>query len=325
MERFEAYPLRFEPIFKEKIWGGRRIEEVYHKKLPQDKAIGESWELSDRFDDISIVSNGLYQNKNLHELLLEYPVDLLGRSHNNEPRFPILVKILDPNDKLSVQVHPPEEYVESHPKIEAAKTEMWYVVETEPGSEIILGNRPGIFKEDIRKALDEGTLDQLLNYVKVERYRTYPIFAGTIHALLPGTLLFEIQQNSDVTFRLYDWGRMGADGKPRPLHIEQGLDVINFNPQISFPERPIDQYSKLIFKCHLFEVLEYHLPEMSLDLHTESFQILLFVSGAGSLSYGENEKGVSYSPGETILIPAALGNYRINSLSDTRFLLTRPV
>jgi len=327
--QFRPYPLKFRPIPKEKIWGGNQIETLYRKGFPDGLPIGESWELCDHFDDVSVISHGLYEGINLHDLMVDYPSDLLGVAHSSYKRFPIIVKILDPNDKLSIQVHPDDKYVNSHPEIEAAKTEMWYVAKASPNARIILGNKPSVSKNDLVRALESGTLSHLLNYIDIKAFHSYPIYAGTIHALLPGSIIFEIQQNSDVTFRLYDWGRVGDDGKPRKLHLEQALDVINLSPQLVFIEQVSGNFSKLIFKSHIFDVFEYHLVSSSVDIATESFQILSFVEGNGFLLFqGGEGRGVSriaFVPGDTVLIPASLPIYTIDPKSETRFLLTKPV
>lgn len=328
MKQFKPYPLKFKPIAKEKIWGGNRIEKLYHKGFSENLAIGESWELCDHFDDISIISNGIYQGMNLNSLITEYPVEIMGKTLDEGEKFPIIVKILDPNDKLSIQVHPHEEYIKSHPNVEAAKTEIWYVTRSDPEAEIILGNKPGVTKQQIYQELKKGNgLDRMLNHLKVKQYQVYPIFAGTIHALLPGSIIFEIQQNSDVTFRLYDWDRSGADGKPRELHIDQALDVINLNPRLVFPEQILSGNSKLVFKSHLFEIIEYHLQKESVNLSAEAYQILTVVEGRGVLGFKEgiNDIKTDFSAGDTLLIPASIKNYILDAKIDARILLTQSV
>jgi len=325
MKHFTAYPLKFKPIYKERVWGGSTIERVYHKGFPLDKPIGESWELCDHLDDISEVINGPYAGRNLNNLMLEYKEAILGEDHLQVERFPVLVKILDPNEKLSIQVHPDEEYVESHPDVEAPKAEVWYIAEAAPGAQIIRGVKGGVEKEELRRRIADGTLEEVMNFVPVIRGCTYPILAGTIHALLPGSLVFEIQQNSDTTFRLYDWGRVGLDGKPRELHIEHGLACTHIVHQ-EFEIQPIAPNSRVIFRSPTFEVIQHDLVEQSRTYKTKGYQVVTVVDGAcGICIEGSEFEPVVMKEGDTALVPALSGSYIIHCNGKARFLVTQPI
>ncbi len=236
------YPLTFEPIFKERIWGGRRIETVLGKHLPSDKPIGESWEISDHGTSCSVVSNGHLRGESLRELISQSAEQLLGAAalprlaqYGPAPfRFPLLVKWIDARKKLSVQVHPPD----GHPRLppgEQGKTECWFVADAEPGAEIYLGLRRGIDRAALLHELHRGTVDRCLNVFPAQPGDFYFVPAGTPHAIGAGVLLAEIQQTSDTTYRLFDWNRVDpSTGRPRELQIEAAIDSIDFSlPQAS--------------------------------------------------------------------------------------------
>lgn len=235
------YPLRFEPIFKERIWGGRRLETALGKELPAGKLIGESWEISNHGDDSSVIANGPLRGRTLRELMQTAPESLLGDNasprdaqvSNSSLQFPLLVKWIDAREKLSIQVHPPDD----HPRLppgERGKTECWFVVGAEPGSEIYLGLRRGIDRAALLHELSRGTVDRCLSVLPARPGDFFFVPAGTPHAIGAGVLLAEIQQTSDTTFRLFDWNRIDpATGRPRKLQIEEALDSINFHADTS--------------------------------------------------------------------------------------------
>ncbi|MFN3467891.1 MAG: type I phosphomannose isomerase catalytic subunit, partial [Candidatus Brocadiales bacterium] len=226
------YPLRFKGIFKETPWGGNRLREVFGKDTPRGKRVGESWEIVDRGDvrpgrtpaegDNSLIVNGPYRGVTLHELMEQRPVELLGSSGNGHVRFPLLVKFLDVTDRLSVQVHPDDAYAKAREK-DGGKTEAWYVISTEPGAWIVHGLKEGIplefFAECLKKG-DRGQIESCLNFLSVKSGDTIFIPPGTLHAAGDGLLLLEVQQNSDLTYRVYDWG------SDRPLQPEKALGVM---------------------------------------------------------------------------------------------------
>ena len=325
MDQFRAYPLKFKPIFKERVWGGTRIEKIYHKGFPLDRPIGESWELCDHVKDVSEIVNGAYSGRNIHELMFQFSDELLGSNHPDVEDFPVLVKILDPNEKLSIQVHPDEAYVSEHDDVEAPKAEVWYIADADPGAMIIRGVKPGVSKSELVDRISSGTLEEVMSFVPVEKYGTYPIFSGTIHALLPGSLVFEIQQNSDETFRLYDWGRVGLDGKPRDLHVDHGIACTHVDHKDFVPER-LDSESQIIFKSPDFEVLEYILQSQLRSFETSMYCVITVVEGTCLLIVPREEKeSLTLVGGDTVLIPAAAGKFTVKSEERARLLLTRPI
>jgi mannose-6-phosphate isomerase len=226
----DLYPLLFEPVLKDYIWGGRTLEKL-GRALPPEGPIAESWEIAGHDDGTTVVRNGRFAGQALTEVQAQLGLDLLG-SHNawalERDKFPLLIKLLDASRPLSVQVHPGDDYALAHEGNELGKTEMWVVLDATPGADLILGVTEGTTAEAFRQAVDDGNLEPHLHRVPVKAGDHVCVPAGTLHAIMGGILIAEIQQNSNTTYRVYDWNRVGADGRPRPLHIDKSLDVINF-------------------------------------------------------------------------------------------------
>jgi len=223
------YPLKFKPLLKERIWGGRALNTAMGKRLPEGVKIGESWEISAVPGDISVVANGKLRGNDLRELTEVYMGELVGERvfERFGLDFPLLIKLIDAQDVLSVQVHPNDELAEKrHDSF--GKTEMWYVVGCEPGASLYVGFRPGVTREKYLAAVSNDTLPELLNKIDVKPGDAFFIPAGTIHAIGRGLLIAEIQQTSDITYRVYDWGRVDDNGQPRQLHTELAVDAIDF-------------------------------------------------------------------------------------------------
>jgi mannose-6-phosphate isomerase len=232
-------PLTFEPIFMERIWGGRALESHFGKKLPSEKRIGESWEIADRPEAQSVVRNGPLKGKTLHELWTGYRTEIFGGAPEGPSsprrvfdrtgitRFPLLIKLLDARETLSLQVHPPADAAERLGG--EAKTEFWYVANAEPGAKIYVGLRKKISSGDFRRALDAGNAADHLHVIQVKSGDSMFLPSGRFHAVGGGNLLVEVQQNSDTTYRVFDWNRVDDSGRPRQLHIEQAMDSINFD------------------------------------------------------------------------------------------------
>ena len=240
MSETPLYPLTFVPQLRHYIWGGRNLERLYGRKLPPGTT-AESWEISGHPAAATVVEDGPLAGRSLPSLLASLGERLVGTRAQwalQRDKFPLLVKLLDANRNLSVQVHPDDAYALRHEGGELGKTEMWYVLHAEPGAKLIFGLRRGVTRESFRRALAEGRLESQLHYLPVQAGDAIFVAAGSVHALLKGTVVAEIQQNSDVTYRVYDWGRLGADGKPRPLHVEKALAVINFRQVEPGPYRP---------------------------------------------------------------------------------------
>lgn len=319
------YPLRLEPIYKEKIWGGNGLEKLYNRKLPNDK-IGESWELAAHPHGMSVVKNGIHKGKSLLELINKYPEKMLGNKigHRKRDYFPLLIKFLDANDKLSVQVHPDDDYA-LRVENEAGKTEMWYILAAKPGAKLIYGLKAGTQKKDFEEAVKKGCLEKYLNEVEVKKGDIFFMPAGTIHAIGEGILLAEIQQNSDTTYRVYDWNRAGMDGKPRDLHIEKALDVIDFNREmVQAKSTPLcREYTA--YKRHFLAACPYFITEKievkeeyMLNPGNSRFYVLINLEGEGNILY--NGGNYPLNPGNTLFLPAGLEEVRVTG--QVGFLLT---
>jgi len=237
----KAYPMLIKPVLKSYIWGGRKLEE-YGRKLPDSGIVAESWEISSHKDGMSYITNGVFAGKALQDVLELLGEELVGTRNRwaiDRGKFPLMVKLLDANKRISVQVHPDDEYAGQHEGNELGKSEMWVVLEATPDAAIMYGLSKKISKQEFSQAIGTGTLEAYLNRLPIQKGDFVCIPAGTIHSILGGAVLAEIQQNSNTTYRVYDWGRVGLDGQPRALHVEKALDVINFDQvgcQLPAPE-----------------------------------------------------------------------------------------
>lgn len=310
------YPLKFRPLFKDYIWGGRNLERL-GKALPKGK-VAESWEISTHQDGLSVIANGPYQGHTLRDLIVAHAEAVVGTvSHQAfKDDFPLLLKFIDANDWLSVQVHPDDSYAATHER-DAGKTEAWLVLDAEPDAMIIYGLNQAIDRDQLAAIIREGRLNQVLNYRKVKKGDVIYIPAGTIHAAGKGLLLAEVQQNSNTTYRLYDYDRKNPDGTTRPLHIEKALDVIDFG---RVRDNGLVEGLKVCPKpglCVEYLVGDPHFFMQRLTIEEEagfiadgrSFHALIIIAGQGELVW---ENGtLSFRTGESILVPAKLGSYRI--------------
>ena len=319
------YPLEFEPIYKSKIWGGDNLKRVYKRNLPGNK-IGESWELAAHPHGTSVIANGPYKGKTLLELIKENPEPLLGKriKSENQQTFPLLIKFIDANDRLSVQVHPDNEYAREE-KNEYGKTEMWYILEAKPGAKLIYGLKNGTTEETLARAIENSQLELYLNEIEVKKGDIFFIPAGTVHAIGEGILLAEIQQNSDTTYRLYDWDRKGEDGTGRELHIEKALAVIDFNKKINpTHSRPLvkdngDYTRAFLAACPYFVTEKINTKTAyQLNLSGDRFYILINLAGEGDLICAN--KNYQLYPGKTYFLPAGLEKVQISGRVE--FLLT---
>jgi mannose-6-phosphate isomerase len=310
------YPLRFQPILKERIWGGRRLESVLGKQIPPGKQIGESWEISDHGQDLSIIANSPLRGRTLRDVLNESAEELLGdvlAARRSRPgagalRFPLLVKWLDANENLSIQAHP----CDGHPRLpsgESGKTECWLVAQAEAGAEIYLGLRRGIDRAALMHELSRGTIDRCLNVFPARCGDFFFVPAGTPHAIGAGVLLAEIQQTSDTTFRLFDWNRIDpATDRPRELQIEQALDCINFDalPPVTASlssETASDSITLLKFEqCPHFNVRWRRLTIAGPIGNPGRATVLVCLSGSGRVVGGGET--VEFRIGDCVLLPA---------------------
>ncbi|MGH7969707.1 MAG: type I phosphomannose isomerase catalytic subunit [Limisphaerales bacterium] len=300
------YPFTFEPRFKERVWGGRELERLYHKPLPAGVPIGESWEISDRPGDASVITNGPLAGKDLRGLMEHHEAELLGHSAAHG-RFPLLVKILDAREKLSLQVHqPPERAAELRGE---PKTEMWFIADAAPGAELFVGLRHGVSRAEFEEKIRAGTVAECFHRVPVRPGDAMFLPSGRVHAVGAGLVIFEIQQNSDTTYRVFDWNRSGLDGKPRPLHIAESLASIAFNdfePRLEaggFVEAEWGRVRRLV-QHTLFNVEQMELSaDKTVPLPAHTMQILGVVKGGVKVRWGS--QSVVLAPGQFCLVPAA--------------------
>lgn len=298
-------PLTFHPLLKRIRWGGQRLGSILHKPIGPETDYAESWEIADHGADQTFVSRGEFSGLSLSELVNQQNVPLLGR-HSGKRQFPLLVKFLDATDVLSVQVHPDDQLARQFHPTENGKTEAWVILDTHAHSEIFVGLRSGVTESDLKTALHAGTVEQLLNRVPVKAGDCVFVPAGTVHAIGEGVLLAEVQQSSDMTFRLYDWGRVGADGQPRQLHLEAALQCVNFDrgpiAQISPVKLNTNHDHEELVRSAEF-VLQRHRSSDPFDLpQDEAFHVVMVLSGNGELQAGGDVFDLSL--GQTVLLPA---------------------
>ena len=317
------YPLKFKPILKEKIWGGNKLNTILEKNLPHNKKIGESWEISGVKDNISVVSNGQLAGNNLQELVEIYMGDLVGDKVFEKFGivFPLLVKFIDANKVLSIQVHPDDELARKRHNA-YGKTEMWYIIQADKDSEIITGFKQEINKEQYQKYFREGYLNQILNIEKAKTGEVFFIPAGRIHATGKGILLAEIQQTSDITYRIYDWDRKNKDGNSRELHTELALDAIDFSAYKNYKTHYKKTKNQLvsIAECKYFHtnILDFNKPiEKDYSL-IDSFIIIMCLKGNLLIHNKNNNEQVN--SGETVLVPASLDNVIFEPLGESIIL-----
>ena len=312
------YPLKFKPLYKDYIWGGRELESL-GKILPEGK-IAESWEVSSHKDGDCIVSNGELEGISLSEAVKKLGRELIGTAlpEKDVEKFPLLIKLIDANDKLSVQVHPKDEYAKVNENGELGKNEMWYIVAAKPGAKIVYGVAAGVTKESFAKAVAADNIEQCLNYLEVSAGDTVNIPAGLIHAIGEGILIAEIQQNSNTTYRVYDYNRMDAQGNKRPLHINKALEVIDFNNcDIQGKQKGLKlklgatSEKEYLLANEYFSVEKYEI-EGKIDEATDGsrFYTLSCLEGKGEISYKGGAE--TLEKGESILLPATLGKYSIS-------------
>lgn len=319
-------PLKFTPIFKEKIWGGDRLRVVAGKDIPAGSKIGESWEISDHVGDLSIVSEGPHAGKSLRDLMLEHRDELLGQVKPEVgDRFPLLLKLLDANDVLSVQVHPDDAYAREHENGDPGKTEAWFILHAEPGSRMIHGLKQGVTRTQFEELLRAGRLAECLRSVPVSPGDVLFCPSGTVHAIGAGIALVELQQNSDTTYRAFDWNRVGLDGKPRDLHIDRALAVTNFGPQPKPKEsaRAIPDArcaAQRLVTCEKFIMEQWSAEKpAAVQRKPDRFDIFYAVEGEAEIA-ANNGESAAIRRGEFVLVPAACAEYSITPADSLRLL-----
>jgi len=319
----ELYPLKFEPLLIEKVWGGNRLVTGYNKKGNPSIKYGESWELSAVSDNLSVVSNGFLAGNNIEELNEVYMGDLTGDAvfdkFGNE--FPLLIKFIDAREDLSIQVHPDNAVARERHKA-YGKTEMWYILESEENSKIYTGFRNNISKEVYLDALGAGELDRLMNIENPSAGDAFFTPAGRVHSIGAGILLVEIQQTSDITYRIYDWNRMGYDGQPRELHNDLAIDVIDFNASVNnkISKEAVLNRTENLVSCEFFttNLIDFNKPVVKDYNLFDSFIIYICTNGEFMIRYdGKSEPVIR---GETVLLPAMIKDVLLEPLMESTVL-----
>ncbi|MFG6688071.1 type I phosphomannose isomerase catalytic subunit [Mariniflexile sp. HNIBRBA6329] len=312
------YPIKFNPILKDKIWGGQKLKTLLNKESDLLN-IGESWEISDVEGDTSIVSNGSLKGQSLKQLIETYKEDLLGlqnyRVFNN--KFPLLIKFIDAKEDLSIQLHPNDELAAKRHN-SFGKTEMWYVFQADEGANLIVGFNQKMDRETYLKHLKNKTLTEILNFDKVKEGDTYFVEVGRVHAIGAGVMVAEIQQTSDITYRVYDWDRVDADGNERELHNDLAIDAFNFNMPDNFRvtyDKTVNKSNEMV-SCPYFTTNYLNVTEtLQKENQHDSFIIYMCVDGEGEIK--ANGFMETIKKGETILLPAAIKNYEVASENAT--------
>ncbi len=303
------YPLTFEPIFKERIWGGTKLKTYLNKPITS-KITGESWELSTVPESISVVNNGEFKGKNLNELIDLYPEEILGKRVFNHfgKQFPLLFKYLDAKEDLSIQLHPNNELAKARHN-SFGKTEMWYVMQADENARLIVGFKEDSSREDYLQHLESNSILSLLKEIPVKKGDVFLLETGTIHAIGAGIVIAEIQQTSDVTYRIYDWDRVDATGKERELHTELAVDAINYKTTAAKKEYAApENKSTPIVHCPYFKTNILPLNgEIVIDKNDNSFLVLMCTEGSFELHL-KDEK-YRYRTGGTVLLPAILTSF----------------
>ena len=316
-----VYPLLFRPVYKDYLWGGDKIIRRFGRSAPPG-IYAESWEVSDRDDGMNVVANGPATGRSLKEIESEWGEALLGAG-TGSTRFPLLIKLIDAKDRLSVQVHPNDETARRCGG--EAKTEMWYVLDADPGAQVFAGLRPGAGRKEFEAAIRSGAFESVLAAVPVKAGDAVFMPGGRMHAIDAGCLILEVQQNSNTTYRVYDWGRVGADGKPRELHIAQAMQVARWDDPESarvkpraLPE-PAPNARQEIVVCPYFRMERLELKSArALEHRPETFHVLFLASGEMSIDWPGGTQ--TLKPGTTVLVPAALDSVQLNPRGDCAIL-----
>ena len=319
------YPLKFTPICKDKIWGGNKLHDILNKEFPELPNCGESWEISGVQNDISVVSNGFLKGNNLEELIEVYMGDLVGEKVYEKfgTEFPLLVKFIDANDDLSIQVHPNDEMaMERHDSF--GKTEMWYVVQADPGAKLITGFNRKVNKEQYLEYFENGQLEEILNFEEVKAGDVFFMPAGRVHAICKGIVVAEIQQTSDVTYRIYDFNRVDSEGHPRELHTDLAIDAIEFRFESNYRTeyKDINNQSVNLVECPYFTTNILPLTASVERDFTDLDTFVIYICLEGECSVVWEDQSIGIKKGDSILVPALISNFglKVSDGSNARLL-----
>lgn len=311
----KLYPLKFRPIFKERIWGGDALGDFFGKDIPDGVKIGESWELADLPEDKSEIVNGPLAGKTIDQVIDQYGAEITGRE-NYCPPFPLLIKILDAQDVLSVQVHPDAETCRRTGKGDP-KTECWYIIDAADGAVIYKGLKDGVTKEQFAAAIADGTTADLLEKIEVNVGECHFLPAGTAHAIGAGLLIAEIQQPSDTTYRVFDWNRVDSSGNARQLHVEDAMESIHFDS--SGDDLSVGRVGRLIDRQEFKVDKGHQVQGCEVLLSMGEMKIMVTLTGSGYITGSETRK-VEFAKGDTLLIPAIFEGV-IHFTDDTQYLV----
>ena len=308
----KLYPLQFQPILKDRIWGGTKLNTYLNKPITSE-ITGESWEISTVENDVSIIANGFFKGKSLNEIILEFPKEVLGTKVYEQfgKQFPLLFKYLDAREDLSIQVHPNDELAAKRHN-SFGKTEMWYVMQADDNARLIVGFKEKSSKEAYQKSLENKTIIDILDTKKVKKGDVFFLETGTVHSIGAGTVIAEIQQTSDITYRLYDFDRVDVKGNKRELHIDLALDAINYNVvEAQKDYSRVKNSSNEMVNCPYFTTNFIPLDgKIEIKKDKKSFTVYMCVEGNFELEYkGEN---YNYKTGDSVLVPAEMASFEIN-------------
>jgi mannose-6-phosphate isomerase len=314
VKRLKLYPFKFKPIYKELIWGGQKLREYFGKDIPAGKRIGESWELADLPSDKSIIANGEFAGRALNSVIKEYPAEITGDKNFSGP-FPLLIKFIDAEDFLSVQVHP-DAWACQQTGTGVPKTEFWYIISAAEGAVIYKGLKEGVTKEAFSQAIRAGTVAEVLKKITVKQGECYFLPGGTIHSIGAGVLIAEIQTPSDTTYRIFDWNRVDSTGKPRQLHIKEAMASINFD---STRANSAATTRGCLVNCKYFKVSkEQHVKDSFVSLQAGRMEVLVITRGSGIIETSE-VISVEFKAGDTLLIPATYEG-KMNFRTESEYL-----
>ncbi|MCC9041424.1 class I mannose-6-phosphate isomerase [Myroides sp. M-43] len=303
---FKQYPILFRPILKDRIWGGTKLKSILGKDIDSNE-VGESWEISGISSDISIVANGVYAGLNLNELIEKYPVDILGESiiARFDRQFPLLFKFLDAKEDLSIQLHPNDTLAQRRHS-SFGKTEMWYVMQADEWAKVVVDFKEGVVQKDYLEHLESKTLPSILKEIPVKKGDVFFIETGTVHAIGAGVLLAEIQQTSDITYRVYDWDRLDAQGNSRELHVDMALEAINYgDKKVELTYDKVVNIGNHVVECPFFSVNYIPLSGIyTVNKDIDRFYLYVCTEGKADIMIGSEVHFLNC--GDTVLIPAAV-------------------
>ena len=305
------YPLKMSPVFKQYIWGGEKLKKMYGKNTPVG-TVAESWEVSCHPEGLSTIANGVFAGMTLNDAAARLGFDMFGTATNIDDGFPLMLKLLDAKDNLSVQVHPGDEYAFANENGSKGKTELWYILDCDEGARIVYGFKPGIEKEKFAAAITDGTSEDILNYIDVLPGDVFFIPSGTVHAIGAGMVVAEIQQSSNSTYRVFDYNRVGADDKRRELHIKKALDVADVScavgreKVVAAPHMEGENTRTRYVSCKYFVFEKINVVHSIEEKTSDTLNILLFIHGTGTVN------GEKFKPGDAFVIPAGMDCYSIN-------------